>query len=233
MTYLYAPSENADLANRSFLAASRQSASEQAGIAPKPATPLFAFGYGMAMTFLLCFGTGSAMTPQGGGQRESRQSAKEYKATAENLSVVVTHEAPAPRTAAEALAYVRSVLKPAVTELASMFQVSRQAIYNWQSGEYIAETNQALLFELAAAADTILAHPLSGKINVKRKLPGGETLLEAIGGGASGSEVAGKLISMAEKEGAQRAAVESRLGHRNRSAVDLSTVGSPGMYESV
>ncbi|BFO06942.1 hypothetical protein KNHN1_53200 [Pseudomonas guariconensis] len=230
MAALYEPSRSPDLANRSFQTAGRHLDSERAVSNRKVGSSMLAWGYGLTMAVALCMGTGSTVSPQALGQRDNRYAAKEHKELARDISTKVTN-AVAPRTAAEALTHVRDVLKPAVTELASIFRVSRQAIYNWQAGEHISEVNQALLFELAAAADTVLAHPLAERVNARRKLPGGKTLLEAVASGTSGSEAAAMLISLAEKEGAQRAAVESKLKSRSRAVVDLASVGSPHMYE--
>lgn len=230
MNALYSPSTNASLANQSFQTAERHLKSEQAASHRKAGGSALAWGYGFTIAFALCMGTGtgSTVSPHSLGQRDARQVTKEF-----NELFIQPLPMVAPRTAAEALSYTRSVLKPAVTELASVFGVSRQAIYNWQAGEPISEENQSLLYQLAAAADTILAHPLSGKLNAKRKLAGGKTLLEAIASGISGAEAAMMLISLAEKEGAQRASIEAKLKNRKRMPVDYGAVGSPDMHEIV
>lgn len=224
MNTIYAPSPSPGLANRSFDIASRHLESERDKVKRSASSTALAWGYGLTVAFALCLGT---LSPQ--PQPRENRATKEYKETAQSISN--PQSAAAPRTAAEALSYVRTTLKPAVTELASIFGVSRQAIYNWQAGEHISEGNQALLYELAAAADRIVAHPLAGQVSAKRKLSGGKSLFEAVANGMPGVEAAGKLIAMAEKEGAQRAAMESRLKNRNRAAVDLASVGSPHMQD--
>lgn len=224
MSTMYAPSPNPGMANRSFNAASRHLESEREKVKRTAGSAALAWGYGLTVAFALCLGT---LSPQ--PQPRENRASKEYKESAQGIA---KHEqTTAPRTTAEAMSYVRNTLKPAVTELALIFGVSRQAIYNWQAGEHISEGNQALLYELAAAADRIVAHPLAGQVNAKRKLPGGKSLFEAVAGGMSGVEAAGKLIAMAQKEGAQRAAMDSRLKTRNRAAVDLASVGSPHMQD--
>lgn len=224
MNTIYAPSPSPGLANRSYDAASRHLESEREKAKRSTGSTALAWGYGLTVAFALCMGT-LAPQPQ---PRENRES-KEYRASAQAITKL--ESAAAPRTAAEALSYVRTTLKPPVTELAAIFGVSRQAIYNWQAGEHISEANQALLYELAAAADRIVTHPLAGQVSAKRKLPGGKSLFEAVAGGMSGAEAAGKLIAMAEKEGAQRVAMESRLRNRNRATLDLVSVGSPHLKD--
>ena len=224
MSTTYAPSPSPGLANRSFNVASQHLESEREKVKRTTGSTALAWGYGLTVAFALCLGT---LSPQ--PQPRENRAGKEYKESA--LGIAKHEPTVAPRTAAEALSYVRTTLKPAVTELASIFRVSRQAIYNWQAGEHISEGNQALLYELAAAADRIVAHPLAGQVSAKRKLPGGKSLLEAVASGMPGVEAAGKLIAMTEKEGAQRAAMESKLKNRNRAAVDLASVGSPHMQD--
>jgi len=224
MNTIYAPSPSPGLANRSFEMASRHLESEREMVKRSASSTALAWGYGLTVAFALCLGT---LSPQ--PQPRENRATKEYKETAQGIAK--PQSAAAPRTAAEALSYVRTTLKPAVTELASIFGVSRQAIYNWQAGEHISEGNQALLYELAAAADRIVAHPLAGQVSAKRKLSGCKSLFEAVASGMSGVEAAGKLIAMAEKEGAQRAAMESRLKNRSRAAVDLASIGSPHMQD--
>ncbi len=59
------------------------------------------------------------------------------------------------RNPAESLAHVRAIFEPSITDLASLFGVSRQTIYNWQAGQAIAQQNEHRLEQLARAADII------------------------------------------------------------------------------
>jgi hypothetical protein len=49
----------------------------------------------------------------------------------------------ASQTPAENLEHIRAVLRPTVTDLASVLGVSRQAIYDWQSGKAIGESDSS------------------------------------------------------------------------------------------
>lgn len=192
------------------------------------------FAWGCGMAFMLTVGTGGTASAGFINSRDmGKYPSKEIKQIFAPEKSSFSPPQAAPRSAAEALSYIRSSLKPAVTELAAIFGVSRQAIYNWQAGERISEGNEMLLGELASAADTIMAHPLAGKINAKRKLPGGKTLLETIKMGAPGRDAALALISLAEKEGHQRAAVDAKLSNRKRIGFDNDAVGIPHMVEKV
>lgn len=96
-----------------------------------------------------------------------------------NLKVTIDNSVVVPRTTAEDLIRVRTVLKPTVSELAKVFGVSRQAIYNWQSGEEPQPIYANKIKDLAAAADVIAgeAVTLNGHI-LKRKISNGKTLFE-------------------------------------------------------
>ena len=133
-----------------------------------------------------------------------------------------------PRSPAEEITYVRETLKPPVTELAQLFGVSRQAIYNWQAGEALAEQNKTLLRELVLAASLIEESSLPNPSSlIKRKLASGKTVLELLKDGESGESAAGALISMLAKESEQRERLEARLKNRNRPKVDLADAGAP------
>ncbi|WP_237234750.1 hypothetical protein [Pseudomonas sp. TCU-HL1] len=136
------------------------------------------------------------------------------------------------RSSAENLAFVRDTLKPPVTELASYFGVSRQAIYNWQAGEPISAQNEALLQQLADAASLLRQEGLAGSASlIKRKLPGGKTLLEQMRSGESGESAAKALVAMIQRESKQRSEAAQRLRGRVVASVDLSDAGAPHLDE--
>ncbi|MGL4319185.1 MAG: Cro/Cl family transcriptional regulator [Pseudomonas sp.] len=175
----------------------------------------------------LWVGTGGAATPDGVTARDARgYRLNDIKYTEIPASAAALK--PRLRTPTENLAYVRSTLKPAVTELAQFFGVSRQAIYNWQAGESISRQKEHLLRELACAASLLQEKGLTNSPSLlKRKIAGGKTLLELMHDGESGQAAAMSLISLATKEEQQRSSLESRLKHRNRPAVELDAVGAP------
>ncbi|EWC39743.1 hypothetical protein [Stutzerimonas stutzeri] len=136
------------------------------------------------------------------------------------------------RSSAENLAFVRNTLKPPVTELASFFGVSRQAIYNWQAGDPISTHNEALLQQLADATTLLHREGLTGGSLIKRRLPGGKTLLEQMQGGESGESAAKALIAMLQAESQQRSGITHRLkGRAAATSIDPSDVGAPHLDE--
>jgi DNA-binding transcriptional regulator YiaG len=92
-----------------------------------------------------------------------------------------------PSTVAADIEYVRSVLNLTMTQLAQCLRVSRQALYNWMGGGQIKDDNATKLNELKFAANVIAAENMSDRfLMLRRKLPGGKTLIETISAGAAG-----------------------------------------------
>ncbi|BCG27935.1 hypothetical protein TUM18999_61260 [Pseudomonas tohonis] len=188
--------------------------------------------YGSAALMLLVVGTGGALTSENlsAAIRESRS----FRVSELNHNGVIPG-AVAPEVAApsEELAFVREALKPSVTELAQFFGVSRQAIYNWQAGERLADHNLQLLTELANAARLLQEHGLAGSSSaIKRKLPGGKTMLEHLKSGEEGRHAAEILISMLAREATERARLSERLKGRDV-PVSLGDMGASTGDKSV
>ncbi|MFM2346454.1 MAG: hypothetical protein RL654_1207 [Pseudomonadota bacterium] len=123
------------------------------------------------------------------------------------------------RTPAEDLVRIREVLKPAVSDLANTFGVSRQSVYNWLNGEPVADENAAKLQDLAKAAD-VLDH---GGITVnaallKRKFANGRTLLQVAQAGESARDAALQLVHIHQREETQRERMAARFAHRVKTA---------------
>lgn len=119
------------------------------------------------------------------------------------------------RTPTEDLARIREVLKPAVSDLAIAFGVSRQSVYNWLNGEPVADENAAKLQDLAQAAD-VLAHE-GVAVNaalLKRKFANGRTLMQVAQAGESARDAALQLVQIHKRETAQRERMAARFANR-------------------
>lgn len=119
------------------------------------------------------------------------------------------------RTPAEDLVRIREVLKPAVSDLATAFSVSRQSVYNWLNGEPVADENAAKLQDLAQAAD-VLAHE-GVAVNaalLKRKFANGRTLMQLAQAGESARDAALQLVQIHKRETAQRERMAARFVSR-------------------
>lgn len=136
------------------------------------------------------------------------------------------------RTPAQDLARVREVLKPTVLELANLFGVSRQAVYDWQRGAQPALQAAERLAMLARAAEVFAEANI--KVDAKalrRKVSGGGTVLEAVLNGGDGEHVARSLVPTLQREAAQRERLNQQLAGRKRGPVSADDYGAPTVSE--
>lgn len=153
-----------------------------------------------------------------------------YKAEGAEAEVPAAFELE--RTPAQNLARVREVLRPAVLELAGLFGVSRQAVYDWQGGAEPAPAAAERLATLARAADVFV----EANVNVdaktlRRKVAGGGTLLDAVLSGGDAEQVARRLVPTLQREAAQRERLDEQLAGRRRRAVNADDYGTPAASE--
>ncbi len=138
------------------------------------------------------------------------------------------------RTTAQCLAQIREVFKPSVTELATLFGVARQTVYNWQAEQPIAPENAARLEDLAAAADVLQEDGLAGQSHaLRRPLPGGGTLFDRVRQGDSAAQAALALVEMLHHESAQREGFKARVADQERQPVDIAELGLPFLNEQL
>lgn len=123
------------------------------------------------------------------------------------------------RVPVENLQRIREIFKPAVSDLAKCFKVSRQAIYNWQNGEQPSDENTAKLNDLALAADMFAesGRPFTGYI-LKRKIINGKSLFEAVQDGRSAIEAARLMLDILGREAKQRELLSARFAGRSASS---------------
>lgn len=163
---------------------------------------------------------GAALTGIGTGGELSIEHLQRSAHEMHHIAPVVEVADVAPvRTPAEDLVRIREVLKPAVSDLATTFGVSRQSVYNWLNGEPVADENAAKLQDLAQAAD-VLDHE---GINVnaallKRKFANGRTLLQVAQAGESARDAALQLAHIHKREAAQRERMAARFANRPKTA---------------
>lgn len=86
--------------------------------------------------------------------------------------------------------------------------------------------------ELSLAAKIIIRYLSKNEFNIERKLSGGKTLIEKIKEGELAVETVKELITLFEKEKAQRLMISERLGERNNVEIDLTDVGTPNPNEN-
>ena len=136
-------------------------------------------------------------------------------------------------SSAQNLARVRKVLKPTMLELANLFGVSRQTVYDWEHGSQPALLTAQRLAKLARVADVFLDEGLSVDARtLRRKGAGGKTLIDAVSSGDDAESVARSLVSALKREALQRERLQLELAGRKRgSPANLSDYGVPALSE--
>lgn len=119
------------------------------------------------------------------------------------------------RTPFENLLHIREALRPAVSDLALTFGVSRQSVYNWLNGEPVSVQNSAKLQDLAGAADVLNQEGIVvNSALLKRKFASGRTLFEVAQVGESAREAALLLVQVQRSEETQRVRMNRRFVNR-------------------
>ena len=137
-------------------------------------------------------------------------------------------------TPAENLAHIREVLKPTMFELASLFGVSRQTVYDWQQGSQPVPQTAQRLAQLARVADVFSAAGLSVDVKtLRRKVSGGGTLLDTVSSGGDAESVARSLLGTLKREALQRERRQEQLAGRKRVPAKPSDYGAPALSEDV
>ncbi|WP_187293898.1 helix-turn-helix domain-containing protein [Gloeobacter kilaueensis] len=115
----------------------------------------------------------------------------------------------------EKLRRVRDLLSPGMSNLAAIFGVSRQTIYNWLNGEQPRREHISKLEDLVQATDIIsrAGIPITGAL-LKRPVLNGKSLLETAQIGGSAQEAARRLVQLVSREVEQRQRLAERFAGR-------------------
>jgi len=176
--------------------------------------PLVTFG------MLLGVGTGGDYTPAYHAAREAKSILSKPRHETHRLAYAIAAD----------IERIKSTLDVTMSELARCLSVSRQALYNWIAGGAIKDDNLARLNELKSAADIIAAASLSQHaLLLRRKLPGGNTLLETVAAGGSGIDAARSLVEMVNTETGQKAALAKLFA--NRRSNNILGYGTPSLTD--
>lgn len=189
-----------------------------------------------ALSFAYCVvGTMGVLTPELMAQREVtsncglqyRHPVKAAAGAAETAEIALQP------TPAQDVARIRQVLQPTVLELANLFGVSRQAVYDWQSGAQPSAQIGAKLAQLALAADVFAQAGVAVKTQtLRRKMAGGTSLLDAVLNGGNSVQLAKSLVGTLQRENSQRERLTQQLAGRKRGAINSSDYGAPSLAEN-
>lgn len=122
------------------------------------------------------------------------------------------------RTPIENLQFIREYFNPAISDLASVLNVTRQSIYNWISGAPVKEENFSKLQDLAQAAVLLEKEGVAMNVSLlKRKFSNGKTLFQIVQSGESAQEAARQLANVYKREQNQRQRLEMLRGRKQSS----------------
>ncbi len=187
--------------------------------------PVVKAGLSTMIAFGLMTGTGGLADANYLVKRQARG----YQFT--QFDGIPNNSASAVRSSADNLARIRDVLKPTVSELANIFGVSRQTIYNWQAGELPSAENASRLEDLARVADMFAAEGVSSSAQIlRRTVSGGNSLLDIVRDGGIAHEAARALVQVARRETEQRKTLASRLAGRKKPDLPVD-YGTPMLDE--
>lgn len=121
------------------------------------------------------------------------------------------------RTSADDVRRVLEIMKPSVKDLASLFEVSRQTIYNWMNGDEPKAEQAERLSALATVADIVAAENVSDRSRLlKRAGTGGSSLWDVVKEGGDIIEFARQLVHLAHVERGKMQKLNERFAHRRR-----------------
>jgi transcriptional regulator with XRE-family HTH domain len=124
----------------------------------------------------------------------------------------------------QSLERITTVFGFGISKLSVAMGVSRQAIYNWKNGEQPTAENIVKLQDLTNAAKTISESGIAVTgLLMKRKIAGGESLLDLALEGSSVSEAALLLVRQVRLEQDQQARLASRFVARRPSSVSIDS----------
>jgi transcriptional regulator with XRE-family HTH domain len=119
-----------------------------------------------------------------------------------------------------------------MSHLAAVFGVSRQTLYNWLSGEVPKEKHRDKLVQLAAAARVFIEAGFKPTPpTLERTVARGKSLIELLGEGADGREMAQKLVQIVQRGTAAREKLDAMLGNRKAPRLDISDMGRPSLAD--
>ncbi len=140
---------------------------------------------------------------------------------------------PAAGSFADLMLEIKTAFGRTMTRLPTVFGVSRQSLYNWLKGETPKGQHHDKLIELAAAARVFSAadfKPTAAMLD--RTVEQGKSFLALLADGASGADVAHKLVRIVKRGLEARARLEVALAGRPKDRLSVSDIGAPAFDEN-
>lgn len=186
------------------------------------------YAYGLAALLVLTVGTG--------GQCDSRYVQGRQTLGYAVPAIEVREEAVSlPRTAAADLQQIRAAFQASISDLAALFGVTRQTVYDWLSGEQQPRAphrvRMAALLDVAGTVESA-GFAVSRRV-LKQALPDGRSLFDRVRADEPLVDATGELLVLFRREASQRETLERHLANRSRAPMDLTDFGAPHLREDV
>ena len=184
--------------------------------------------YGLAALLVLAVGTG--------GQCDSRYIQGRQTLGYPVPAVEVREEAVSlPRSAAADLKQIRAAFQVSISDLAALFGVTRQTIYDWLSGGQ--QPREPHLVRMTVLLDVASAIEAAGfavsRRALKQVLADGRSLFDRVRADESLADAADQLVMLFRREALQRETLEYHLANRSGASVDLVGSGVPHLHEDL
>ena len=118
-----------------------------------------------------------------------------------------------------------------VSEFARCMGVSREAVYNWKSGQPLSVPNSERFASIVQVAAKLAALAPSTRKELLRRKFGGRSFIDAAGAGQDLDEFAGKLLKVAAIEQKQREIAYAGAGFRARPDKYTTRIAAPHLDE--
>lgn len=121
------------------------------------------------------------------------------------------------RTSADNLRRVLEIMKPSVKDIAALFEVSRQTIYNWLNGDEPKTEQASRLSALAAVADIVAAENVADRSRLLKRVGAGTpSLWDIVKEGGDVVESAKQLVQITHVERGRMRKLNEKFSQRRR-----------------
>ena len=148
------------------------------------------------------------------------------------IYIAHNHANTLPQENAEKVQLIRDYFKVSITELAKIFEVSRQAIYEWMDGRSLSQENEEKLDRLFSAIAILNDDRLELSPQIlRRKVDGEISIGEAIKTDKDVLALARSLKETLITETEQRRLISNKMLGTKSAPLDLGTYGAPHLNE--
>ena len=137
------------------------------------------------------------------------------------------------RSVSDEIDHIKLYSNLSVTDLATLMNVSRTAIYDWQKGKSVTAANLDRLKELANAVSLLSSQEFANEpLMFHRKIVDGKSFIDLGREGYSLKEAAETLTRVLYREHEERKTMDKLLANRQKPRLNFNTPDIMDIYES-